>query len=134
MSGNEGPHSADARFARIDEMPDEMFYGMPRLVTHIDDEACSALAAYYDRILKDDDRILDLMSSCVSHLPNPEVAVRRRCLRCLSYRGIDPIPDRPGGRLHGRGARSENGRFRSGIVFKPDVPDQGDCRMAGGGR
>jgi SAM-dependent methyltransferase len=70
MSGNEGPHSADARFARIDEMPDEMFYGMPRLVTHIDDEACSALAAYYDRILKDDDRILDLMSSCVSHLPD----------------------------------------------------------------
>jgi SAM-dependent methyltransferase len=69
MSGDEAPHSSDVRFARIDETPDEMFYGMPRLVTHIDDHACIALAAYYDRILKDGDRILDLMSSCVSHLP-----------------------------------------------------------------
>ena len=70
MSGDEDPHSADARFTRIDEMPDEMFYGIPRLVTHIDDDACVALAAYYDQILKDGDRILDLMSSCVSHFPN----------------------------------------------------------------
>lgn len=56
-------------FARADEMPDEMFYGMPRLVTHIDDAACAALARYYGTILKDGMRILDLMSSCVSHLP-----------------------------------------------------------------
>lgn len=56
-------------FARIDETPDEMFYGPPRLVTHIDDAACAALSAYYGTILKDGMRILDLMSSCVSHLP-----------------------------------------------------------------
>lgn len=56
-------------FARVDEMPDEMFYGLPRLVAHIDDAACAALAAYYGTILKDGMRILDLMSSCVSHLP-----------------------------------------------------------------
>ena len=60
---------AAAPFARQDETPDEMFYSMPRLVTHIDDDACAALTSYYDGILKDGDRILDLMSSCVSHLP-----------------------------------------------------------------
>lgn len=63
-SGFTGPN-----FARLDETPDEMFYGMPRLVTHIDEDACAALAAYYGKILKDGDLILDLMSSCVSHLP-----------------------------------------------------------------
>ena len=63
-SGFTGPN-----FVRVDETPDEMFYGMPRLVTHIDEDACAALAAYYGRILKDGDVILDLMSSCVSHLP-----------------------------------------------------------------
>lgn len=46
-----------------------MFYGMPRLVTHIDADACAALAAYYAGILRNGDAILDLMSSCVSHLP-----------------------------------------------------------------
>jgi SAM-dependent methyltransferase len=69
MSNDGNRQSANARFARVDEMPDEMFYGMPRLVTHIDDDACTALAAYYGGILRDGDRILDLMSSCVSHLP-----------------------------------------------------------------
>ena len=42
---------------------------MPRLVTHIDEAACAALAAHYARHLTDGCRILDLMSSCVSHLP-----------------------------------------------------------------
>jgi SAM-dependent methyltransferase len=50
-------------------MPDEMFYSMARLVTHIDDAACGALSALYDRLLNDGDTVLDLMSSCVSHLP-----------------------------------------------------------------
>ena len=56
-------------FARLDETPDEMFYGMARLVTHIDEAACEALAAHYAAHLKDGCRILDMMSSCVSHLP-----------------------------------------------------------------
>lgn len=62
------PFSAED-FSRIDETPDPFFYSTPRLVTHIDDDACAALTAYYADILKDGDRILDLMSSCVSHLP-----------------------------------------------------------------
>jgi len=71
------PFSA-ADFSRIDETPDPFFYRTPRLVTHIDDDACAALTAYYADILKDGDRILDLMSSCVSHLPadlKPELVV-----------------------------------------------------------
>ena len=69
MTGTGPAESVDPDFARIDETPDEMFYGMLRLVTHIDEHACTALAAFYDSILKDGDQILDLMSSCVSHLP-----------------------------------------------------------------
>ncbi|MEL0112620.1 MAG: methyltransferase domain-containing protein [Rickettsiales bacterium] len=68
-SGGEFPEFRPDFFARQDEMPDEMFYSMPRLVTHIDDEACAALAGYYATLLKEGDVVLDLMSSCVSHLP-----------------------------------------------------------------
>ncbi|MEX2453364.1 MAG: methyltransferase domain-containing protein [Rhodospirillaceae bacterium] len=63
------PELVAAHFARLDEGPDEAFYEIPRLVAHIDDEACAALARHYARILSDGDEILDLMSSCVSHLP-----------------------------------------------------------------
>lgn len=65
---NNAPFTA-SDFNRVDEKPDELFYSMPRLVTHIDDPACAALSAFYARHLGDGDRILDLMSSCVSHLP-----------------------------------------------------------------
>lgn len=63
------PELRPEHFARVDETPDEMFYSMPRLVTHIDDAACAALSAYYRNILNDGALVLDLMSSCVSHLP-----------------------------------------------------------------
>ena len=56
-------------FQREDETPDEHFYRMPRLVRHIDDEACEALARFYDQMLPENAALLDLMSSWVSHLP-----------------------------------------------------------------
>ena len=56
-------------YRRNDESDDEMFYAVPRLVTHIDEEACGALSGYYGRILEPGAKVLDLMSSCVSHLP-----------------------------------------------------------------
>jgi len=56
-------------YRREDETDDEMFYAVPRLVTHIDDEACAALTSYYKKILVPGTSVLDLMSSCVSHLP-----------------------------------------------------------------
>lgn len=53
-----------------------LFYGVPRLVTHIDDETIAALThAYRDRI-PPGARILDLMSSWISHLPD-DVAYER---------------------------------------------------------
>ena len=60
----------EAHFARTDETDDSLFYVLPRLVKHIDEPACAALAAYYQRTLPSGGAILDLMSSCVSHLPD----------------------------------------------------------------
>ena len=60
------PHN----YRRADESDDEMFYAMPRLVTHIDEGACEALSAYYGSTLAPGASVLDLMSSCVSHLPD----------------------------------------------------------------
>ncbi|MBI1181972.1 MAG: methyltransferase domain-containing protein [Alphaproteobacteria bacterium] len=56
-------------FARVDETPDTVFYRPPRIVSHIDEPAQAALAAFYRERLPAGGRILDLMSSCVSHLP-----------------------------------------------------------------
>ena len=56
-------------FSREDEESDRRFYEMPRLVTHIDEAACAVLAEFYGRLLPEGGEILDLMSSCVSHLP-----------------------------------------------------------------
>jgi SAM-dependent methyltransferase len=60
-------------FAREDERPDTTFYGPPRLVTHIDDRAIAAVADLYAELGVDGSsgeprRVLDLMSSWVSHL------------------------------------------------------------------
>jgi SAM-dependent methyltransferase len=53
-------------FARVDDSPDDEFYSWPRFVTHIDDDAIAAVSALYDE-LGIDGRVLDLMSSWVSH-------------------------------------------------------------------
>jgi SAM-dependent methyltransferase len=57
-------------FAREDERPDDDFYRIPRLVAHIDEPAIAALSAYYARTLPPGGDVLDLMSSCISHLPD----------------------------------------------------------------
>ena len=59
-------------FARVDESPDAEFYAAPRFVLHIDDATVAALTALYREELAAGSRLLDLMSSWVSHLP-PEV-------------------------------------------------------------
>ena len=59
-------------FRRYDETPDEEFYSVPRLVTHIDDRAIAAVTQLYRERFPPGGAILDLMSSWVSHLP-PEV-------------------------------------------------------------
>ena len=54
---------------RQDETTDGDFYAFPRLVTHIDDGAIAAVTDLYRERLPAGGRILDLMSSWVSHLP-----------------------------------------------------------------
>jgi len=59
----------DQFFKKEDTTDDSLFYEVPRIVTHIDDNAITILKKYYRSLLKDGDSVLDLMSSCVSHLP-----------------------------------------------------------------
>ena len=56
-------------FAKADTTPDPLFYQQPRFVTHIDDRAIAALTELYREKLPAGGRLLDLMSSWVSHLP-----------------------------------------------------------------
>jgi SAM-dependent methyltransferase len=63
-------------FRRYDESPDEKFYLLPRFVTHIDQYAIAAVTQLYREFFPPGGKILDLMSSWVSHLP-PEVDYRR---------------------------------------------------------
>ena len=52
-----------------DDRPDETFYQDPRFVTHADDAFLARLTALYEEVLDPGDRVLDAMSSWVSHLP-----------------------------------------------------------------
>ncbi|TPG51981.1 class I SAM-dependent methyltransferase [Sphingomonas glacialis] len=59
---------ADA-FDKQDAGDDLAFYAPARLVTHIDAGAIAALTGFYRAALPDGGRVLDLMSSWISHLP-----------------------------------------------------------------
>ncbi len=78
------PPAADDRYAgfppgffdRADARDDALFYAPPRLVTHIDDAAIAAVGALYAELGIDGTaprprRVLDLMSSWVSHFATP---------------------------------------------------------------
>lgn len=56
-------------FDKVDGGDDLAFYAPARLVTHIDEGAVAALTNFYRELLPSDGRILDLMSSWTSHLP-----------------------------------------------------------------
>lgn len=56
-------------FQRPDDSPDELFYDEPRFVAHIDQATIDALTEYYRAFIPADSRVLDLMSSWISHLP-----------------------------------------------------------------
>ena len=57
-------------FARPDEDNDLLFYEKPRLVTHVDEQALKHISAIYGTWLKPGMRVLDLMSSVKSHVPD----------------------------------------------------------------
>ena len=68
LSSRNGPYLRFG-FGREDEGPDADFYAQPRLVTHIDEAAISAVTQLYREYLPVGGAVLDLMSSWVSHLP-----------------------------------------------------------------
>ena len=59
----------DYPFTRLDDNPDTVFYRMPRLVEHVDAVATREISGIYRRLLTPGARVLDLMSSWISHLP-----------------------------------------------------------------
>ena len=63
-------------FDRADPSPDDLFYAPTRLVTHIDERAIAAVGELYAELKIDGGggeprRVLDLMSSWVSHFRTP---------------------------------------------------------------
>jgi len=87
------PQIPEEAFRRADETPDEEFYRMPRIVTHIDDGAIAAVTQLYRELFPAQGEILDLMSSWVSHLP-PEVEYR-----CVIGLGMNEVELRRNERL-----------------------------------
>ena len=67
------PELPKGAFTKQDSGDDLAFYAPPRLVTHIDEGATAALTEFYRKIVPSGGRVLDLMSSWVSHLPDDRV-------------------------------------------------------------
>ena len=57
-------------FEKEDASPDAAFYAWPRFVTHIDAAAIATVTQVYRQTLPAGGKVLDLMSSWVSHLPD----------------------------------------------------------------
>lgn len=60
----------DAAFRRVDDAADGLFYALPRMVEHLDKFALEHVASLYGQLIPDNSKILDLMASCNSHLPD----------------------------------------------------------------
>ncbi len=63
----------EGALARQDEAEDGRFYASPRMVHHLDAACRAEIARLYGRFLKPGMRVLDLMSSWTSHLPETPV-------------------------------------------------------------
>jgi SAM-dependent methyltransferase len=64
------PGLPETAFEKMDPSPDAEFYSFPRFVTHIDDGAIAVVTQSYRERLPSGGKVLDLMSSWVSHLPD----------------------------------------------------------------
>lgn len=70
MPGVDGLLLDDSRCARGDEQPDSLFYRQPRLVHHLDSTARAEISRRYGELIRPGSRLLDLMGSWTSHLPD----------------------------------------------------------------
>ena len=95
-------------FERDDPGDDGRFYAQPRLVQHIDARAIATISDLYGRLIPAGSRVLDLMGSWTSHLPNDletasvtglgmnaaELAANER-LRAYDVQDINRVPHLP---------------------------------------
>jgi SAM-dependent methyltransferase len=65
----------EGALTRQDETDDRAFYARPRLVHHLDAACRAAIASLFGRFLAPGMRVLDLMSSWESHLPDTPAEV-----------------------------------------------------------
>ncbi len=93
---------------KLDDTDDKLFYDYPRFVTHVDDGFIQQLTDLYRDRLQPDTRILDMMSSWVSHLPaeiefahveghglNAEELARNRRLNHYFVQNLNDQPQLP---------------------------------------
>ncbi len=93
---------------KLDNTDDTQFYSMPRFVTHVDEGFIDQLTQLYRDRLKPNTRILDMMSSWVSHLPeeiefahveghglNQEELARNRRLNHYFVQNLNENPQLP---------------------------------------
>lgn len=93
---------------KLDEADDSLFYDYPRFVTHVDDRFIEQLTELYRQRLRPGSRILDMMSSWVSHLPedmgfewveghgmNPDELAKNRRLNHYFIQNLNRKPQLP---------------------------------------
>jgi Methyltransferase domain len=93
---------------KLDDTNDNLFYTSPRFVTHVDEAFIKQLTDVYREKLKPNTRILDMMSSWVSHLPvemqfahieghglNPEELARNPRLNHYFVQNLNDNPQLP---------------------------------------
>lgn len=91
-----GPGDLD----RPDPAPDPLFYTEPRLVSHLDAEALAVLRGLYAERLSPGLRVLDLMASADSHLPEGlPLAVLGLGLNAAELAANPALIDAPDGRM-----------------------------------
>jgi len=66
---------ADEPFGRTDESPDAVFYARARMIDHLDRVALEAVSNLYGELLPPGGRVLDLMASFDTHLPESHESV-----------------------------------------------------------
>jgi SAM-dependent methyltransferase len=76
---------------KLDNSEDSLFYSYPRFVTHVDDNFINKLTNLYRQKLPPKTRILDLMSSWVSHLP-PEIEFSHVCAQGMNEEELQKNP------------------------------------------